>query len=81
MKIEEQVKVNTEKITIIKNIQKTHRTNHQKEKSEIAEINNVLSGIAEFIKADYQSRSDAADKENAQMREDAAKDDQKQKEK
>ena len=81
MKIEEQVKVNTEKITIIKNIQKTHRTNHQKEKSEIAEINNVLSGIAEFIKADYQSRVDAADKDNAQMREDAAKDDQKQKEK
>ena len=81
MKIEEQVKVNTEKITIIKNIQKTHRTNHQKEKSEIAEINNVLSGIADFIKADYQSRIDAADKDNAQMRDDAAQDDQAKKEK
>ena len=81
MKIEEQVKVNTEKITIIKNIQKIHRTNHEKEKGEIAEINNVLSGIAEFIKADYQSRVDAADKDNAQMRDDAAKDDQSKKEK
>jgi len=81
MKIEEQVKVNAEKITIIKNIQKIHRTNHEKEKGEIAEINNVLSGIAEFIKADYQSRVDAADKDNAQMRDDAAKDDQSKKEK
>ena len=81
MKIEEQVKVNTEKITIIKNIQKIHRTNHEKEKGEIAEINNVLSGIAEFIKADYQSRVDAAEKDNAQMRDDAAKDDQSKKEK
>ena len=40
LKLEEENKVQTEKITIIKNIQKIHRTNHQKEKSEIAEINN-----------------------------------------
>ena len=81
MKIEEQVKVNTEKITIIKNIQKTHRTNHQKEKAEIAEINNVLSGIAEFIKSDYESRVQSADKENEQAREDAAQEKQSKKEK
>ena len=56
VKLEEKVKVNAEKITIIKEIQKTHRTNHQKEKAEIAEINNVLSGIAQFIRADYESR-------------------------
>lgn len=81
VKLEEKVKINAEKITIIKEIQKTHRTNHQKEKSEIAEINNVLSGIADFIRADYESRVNAADQENAQMREDAAQDDQKRKEK
>ena len=51
------MKINSEKITIIKEIQKTHRVNHQKEKSEIAEINNVLSGIAEFIKKDYDEES------------------------
>ncbi|MBB00710.1 MAG: hypothetical protein CMN34_07250 [Saprospirales bacterium] len=81
MQLEERVKVNSEKITIIKNIQKIHRTNHQKEKGELAEINNVLSGIADFIKADYESRIDAADKENNQMMEDASKEDQKNKEK
>ena len=81
LKLEEENKVQTEKITIIKNIQKLHRTNHQKEKSEIAEINNVLTGIAEFIKSDYESRVDAVDKESSQMREDAAKDDQAKEEK
>ena len=81
LKLEEENKVQTEKITIIKNIQKIHRTNHQKEKSEIAEINNVLTGIAEFIKSDYESRVDAVDNENSQMREDAAKDDQAKEEK
>ena len=80
-KIEEKVKVNAEKITIIKNIQKIHRTNHEKEKSEIAEINNVLSGIAEFIKNDYESRIQSADKENEQAREDAAQEKQGKKEK
>ena len=80
-KLEEKVKVNAEKITIIKEIQKTHRTNHQKEKSEIAEINNVLSGIAEFIKNDYESRIQSADKDNEQAREDAAQEKQGKKEK
>ena len=32
VKLEEKVKINAEKITIIKEIQKIHRTNHQKEK-------------------------------------------------
>ena len=81
VKLEEKVKVNAEKITIIKEIQKTHRTNHQKEKTEIAEINNVLSGIAEFIKSDYESRVQSADKENEQAREDAAQEKQGRKEK
>ncbi len=81
VKLEEKVKVNAEKITIIKEIQKTHRTNHQKEKAEIAEINNVLSGIAEFIKSDYESRVQSADKENEQAREDAAQEKQSKKEK
>ena len=81
VKLEEKVKVNAEKITIIKEIQKTHRTNHQKEKAEIAEINNVLSGIAEFIKSDYESRVQSADKENEQAREDAAQEKQGRKEK
>ena len=81
MKLEEQVKVNAEKITIIKNIQQTHRTNHQRENAEIAQINGVLSGIAEFIKADYESRVGAADKENQQLREDAAQEEQDKKEK
>ena len=81
LKLEEESKVQTEKITKIISIQKLHRENHQKEKSEIAEINNVLTGIADFIKADYESRVDAVDKENDQIREDAAKEDQKQKEK
>ncbi len=81
MKLEEQVKVNAEKITIIKNIQQTHRTNHQRENAEIAQINGVLSGIAEFIKADYESRAGAADKENQQLREDAAQEEQDKKEK
>ena len=81
LKLEEENKVQTEKITKLITIQKLHRTNHQKEKSEIAEINNVLTGIAEFIKADYESRVDAVDKENDQMRDDAAKEDQAKKEK
>ena len=81
LKLEEESKVQTEKITRIISIQKLHKENHQKEKSEIAEINNVLTGIADFIKADYESRVDAVDKENYQIREDAAKEDQKQKEK
>jgi hypothetical protein len=81
MKLEEQVKVNAEKITIIKKIQQTHRVNHQRENAEIAQINGVLSGIAEFIKADYESRAGAADKENQQIREDAAQEEQDKKEK
>ena len=81
LKLEEENKVQTEKITKIISIQKLHRVNHQKEKSEIAEINNVLTGIADFIKADYESRVDAVDKENNQMRDDAAKEDQAKKEK
>ena len=81
VKLEERVKINAEKITIIKEIQKIHRTNHQKEKSEIAEINNVLSGIADFIKADYESRVSDADNQNQQARDDAAKEEQSQKEK
>ena len=81
LKLEEENKVQTEKITKLITIQKLHRTNHQKEKSEIAEINNVLTGIAEFIKSDYESRVDAVDRENDQMRDDAAKEDQAKKEK
>ena len=81
LKLEEENKVQTEKITKLITIQKLHRTNHQKEKTEIAEINNVLTGIAEFIKSDYESRVDAVDKENDQMRDDAIKDDQAKKEK
>ena len=81
VKLEEKVKINAEKITIIKEIQKTHRTNHQKEKAEIAEINNVLSGIADFIRADYESRVSDADEQNKQAREDAAQERQSQKEK
>ena len=81
LRIEEENKVQTEKITKLITIQKLHRTNHQKEKAEIGEINNVLTGIVDFIKADYESRVDAVDQENNQIREDAAKEDQKQKEK
>ena len=81
LKLEEENKVQTEKITKLITIQKLHRTNHQKEKSEIAEINNVLTGIAEFIKSDYESRVDAVDKENDKIRDDAAKEDQAKKEK
>ena len=81
LKLEEENKVQTEKITKLITIQKLHRTNHQKEKTEIAEINNVLTGIVDFIKADYESRVDAVDKENDQMRDDAAKEDQAKKEK
>ena len=81
LKLEEESKVQTEKITKIISIQKLHKENHQKEKSEIAEINNVLTGIADFIKADYESRVDAVDKQNDQIREDAAKDDQAKEEK
>ena len=81
LKLEEENKVQTEKITKLITIQKLHRTNHQKEKSEIAEINNVLTGIAEFIKSDYESRVDAVDKQNDQMRDDAAQEEQDKKEK
>ena len=81
LKLEEESKVQTEKITKIISIQKLHKENHQKEKSEIAEINNVLTGIADFIKADYESRVDAVDKQNDQMRDDAAQEEQDKKEK
>ena len=52
LKLEEENKIQAEKITKIITIQKLHKVNHQKEKSEIAEINNVLTGIAEFIKSE-----------------------------
>ena len=81
LKLEEENKIQAEKITKIITIQKLHKVNHQKEKAEIAEINNVLTGIAEFIKSDYESRVDAVDKENDQIRDDAAKEDQAKKEK
>jgi len=81
LKLEEENKIQAEKITKIITIQKLHKVNHQKEKAEIAEINGVLTGIVDFIKADYQERIDALDKENNQMMEDAAKEDQEDKEK
>ena len=81
LKLEEENKVQTEKITKLITIQKLHRENHQKEKSEIAEINNVLTGIAEFIKSDYESRVQDEDSKNAQLREDESKRDQANKEK
>ena len=81
LKLEEENKVQTEKITKIITIQKLHKVNHQKEKSEIAEINNVLTGIAEFIKSDYESRVQDEDSKNAQLREDESKRDQANKEK
>ena len=76
LKLEEESKVQTEKITKIISIQKLHKENHKKEKSEIAEINNVLTGIAEFIKSDYESRVQDEDSKNAQLREDESKKDQ-----
>ncbi len=81
LKLEEENKVQTEKITKIITIQKLHKVNHQKEKSEIAEINNVLTGIAEFIKSDYESRVQDEDSKNAQLREDESQKDQADKEK
>ena len=81
LKLEEENKVQTEKITKIISIQKLHRQNHQKEKAEIAEINNVLTGIAEFIKSDYESRIQDEESKNAQLREDESKRDQENKEK
>ena len=53
----------------------------KKEKTEIAEINNVLTGIAEFIKSDYESRVQDEDSKNAQLREAESKKDQADKEK
>ena len=41
----------------------------------------MLTGIADFIKADYESRVDAVDKQNDQMRDDAAQEEQDKKEK
>ena len=81
LKLEEENKIQAEKITKIITIQKLHKVNHQKEKSEIAEINNVLTGIAEFIKSDYESRVQDEDSKNAQLREDESKKDQADKEK
>ena len=81
LKLEEESKVQTEKITKIISIQKLHRENHQKEKAEIAEINNVLTGIAEFIKSDYESRVQDEESKNAQLIEDESKKDQLDKEK
>ena len=81
LKLEEENKIQAEKITKIITIQKLHKVNHQKEKSEIAEINNVLTGIAEFIKSDYESRVQDEDSKNSQLREDESKKDQTDKEK
>ena len=81
LKLEEENKIQAEKITKIITIQKLHKVNHQKEKSEITEINNVLTGIAEFIKSDYESRVQDEDSKNAQLREDESKKDQANKEK
>ena len=81
LKLEEESKVQTEKITKIISIQKLHKQNHQKEKAEIAEINNVLTGIAEFIKSDYESRVQDEESKNAQLRENESKKDQSDEEK
>ena len=80
-KLEEKVKINSEKITIIKEIQKTHRVNHQKDKAEIAEINNVLSGIAEFIKKDYDDRIKNEEVKTDRLKDLESKRDQKEQEK
>ena len=80
-KLEEKVKINSEKITIIKEIQKTHRVNHQKDKAEIAEINNVLSGIAEFIKKDYDDRIKNEEDKTDRLKNLESKRDQKEQEK
>ena len=80
-KLEEKVKINSEKITIIKEIQKTHRVNHQKDKAEIAEINNVLSGIAEFIKKDYDDRIKNEEDKTDRLKDLESKRDQKEQEK
>jgi len=80
-KLEEKVKINSEKITIIKEIQKTHRVNHQKDKAEIAEINDVLSGIAEFIKKDYDDRIKNEEDKTDRLKDLESKRDQKEQEK
>ena len=66
---------------LIKEIQKTHRVNHQKDKAEIAEINNVLSGIAEFIKKDYDDRIKNEEDKTDRLKDLESKRDQKEQEK
>ena len=81
LKLEEKVKLNSEKITKIISIQKLHKTNHKKEKDEITEISSVLTNIADFIKKDYDDRIKGEEDKTDKLKELEGKRAQKEEEK
>ena len=81
LKLEEKVKLNSEKITKIISIQKLHKTNHKKEKDEITEISSVLTNIADFIKKDYDDRIKGEEDKTEKLKELEGKRAQKEEEK
>tara|TARA_A100001011_G_scaffold141039_2_gene149120 strand:- start:486 stop:2207 length:1722 start_codon:yes stop_codon:yes gene_type:complete len=81
LKLEEKVKLNSEKITKIISIQKLHKTNHKKEKDEISEISSVLTNIADFIKKDYDDRIKGEEDKTNKLKELESKRAQKEEEK
>tara|TARA_B100001057_G_C22829454_1_gene942789 strand:- start:538 stop:2247 length:1710 start_codon:yes stop_codon:yes gene_type:complete len=81
LKLEEKVKLNSEKITKIISIQKLHKTNHKKEKDEITEISSVLTNIADFIKKDYDDRIKGEEDKTDKLKELESKRAQKEEEK
>lgn len=74
LSLEEKVDRNQKKITIIKNILKTHQTNHGNQRSKLEEINAILNDIGNALALDFAHRISDAKNIGKQLRRQASKD-------
>jgi len=56
LSLEEKVDRNQKKITVIKNIIKTHQTNHGNQRDKLEEINSLLKDIGNAVALDFANR-------------------------
>ena len=74
LSLEEKVDRNQKKITIIKNILKTHQTNHGNQRGKLEEINAILNDIGNALALDFAHRISDAKNIGKQLRRQASKD-------
>ena len=72
--LEEKVQTNTVKITKIITINKLHRENHQKDKSDFIKTKTLVQEIAETLQRDFEDRSDKQKKDKSDVAKESAKD-------